>query len=572
MSHKEGVPKVWQSSLRLRFLAIVSLALLPVSALSIWQGVERVRLDHEGVRQTLHQSALQAASDERNIFAAAEKLLQTLAKEDDIRLGSKGCQRRLEDSARGLTTFGNLVRVSAEGGIICAAVLPPANLNVTKFQWWKDALVRREFFVGGPYFSDALRRSVFAGVLPFVGADGGFEGTLNVAITVDWLTFVNERQRKLPPGAVVALFDKSGAVVASNAPGIAATVFAGSTELAMGDDGMRTARGPNDEAWSLTIAPVLQHEHYIGFAMRDSDLSRLSYNYVLVDLLLPVFMIILASLAIWLATQRLVIRWIDVLSRTATAYAAGHYAIRPQVLNDAPREFRDLGDTLSAMALAVQDRDHSLKDALAQKEVLIKEIHHRVKNTLQIVVSLLSLQANRVRDPTAQDVLGQARARINALALAHRAIYEQDLDGLVDLKPLLSNAIEQAQGAHDSEHEHLTVSVDVVECLVAGDAAMPLTLFVNEAMSNAIKHGRPEPDAGGHISVSLKPTGQGRMDLTITDDGEGFDAGTARQDNAVGIGLMTALARQVSGEVSIKSGKTGTVVTLNFPAICQAAA
>jgi two-component sensor histidine kinase len=573
VSGEKSTTKLWQGGLGIRFLAIVILALLPVSALSMWQGVERIRLDQESVRQTLRQSALAAASVEMNIFIAAEQLLQTLAKDDDIRLGKKGCQRRLEDSGRGMATFGNLVRVSSEGVILCAAFLPPSTLDVTKLPWWSAALTRREFFVDGPYFSDALRKNVFAGVLPIVGADGAFDGTLNVAINIDWLTFSNERQRRLPRGSVVALIDTSGTIVASNAPAIAATVFAGATGLVEGSDGRRAARGPNDEAWSLAIAPVLRHDYYVGFAMRDNDLSRLSYFYVVVDLLLPVLTIVFASLAIWWGTNRHILRWIDTLRGMAVAYAGGNYALRPQVLNTAPREFRELGDMFSEMALAVDERDRGLKGALGQKDLLIKEIHHRVKNTLQIVMSLLRLQSNRLSDPATREVLEQASARINALALAHRAVYDVDHHGSIDLKPLLSDAVQQVQRAHDGSHTNLTVNVDIAPCLVSSDAAIPLLLFVNEALTNAYKHGYPEPDTGGHVSVSLKPACNGRMDLTIANDGVAFVAEPDQRDAGIGVGLMKALARQVSGEVSMQSsGENGTVVTLNFPVIAQTAA
>ncbi|NOT39991.1 MAG: hypothetical protein HOP13_05820 [Alphaproteobacteria bacterium] len=513
----------------------------------------------------MRQSALAAASDELNAFVGAEQLLLALAKQYDVRAGGKGCQRRLEDSLRGFALFGNLVRVAADGTVLCAAVQPPSNVDVTKFTWWSQALVRREFFVSGPFRSEALRKNVFAGVLPLTDAGGEFDGTLNVAIDVQWLTSVHERQLRLPRGSVVALLDKAGAIVASNASKIAPIVFAGGAALPKGNGGMISSTGPDGEPWSLSIAPVLRHEYYVGFAMPDSELTRLSYMSVAVDLLLPVLMILLASLAIWLATNRLVIQWTDTLGRMAVAYGKGHYAIRPQALNKAPREFQVLGATLEDMAAAVQARDRSLKEALAQKELLVKEVHHRVKNTLQIVMSLLNLQSNQLRDPDARGAIDQARARINSLALTYRAIYEVDLNGAVDLKPLLSEAIEQVQKHSDQAHANLTVSVDLARCKVSGDTAVPLMLFVNEAMTSAYSHRSPQRNAVGHISVSLQPAADGRMNLVIADDRNGLDQPNA--DTATGDRLMQALAQQLSGEMTIRNGDAGgTVVGLNFAA------
>ena len=171
--------------------------------------------------------------------------------------------------------------------------------------------------------------------------------------------------------------------------------------------------------------------------MPSAHLFRFTYVHVTVDLLLPVLMVVLASLAIWTATDRLAVRWIVLLQRMAAAYRGGHYAIRPAALKDAPREFRTLGDTLAGMAQAVQERDRVLRDAVDQKALLIKEIHHRVKNNLQIVMSLLSLQSSRLKDEAAREAINHAKIRVNALALVHRMIYEVDRDGIVDLKPLL---------------------------------------------------------------------------------------------------------------------------------------
>ena len=170
--------------------------------------------------------------------------------------------------------------------------------------------------------------------------------------------------------------------------------------------------------------------------MRENRLFGQTYLHVGIDFLLPIFMILFAWAAIWFATDRQVTHWITYLRRIAAAYRSGHYAIRPD-LADAPAEFQLLGDAMSEMAEGIQDRDRRLREAVNLKTTLIKEIHHRVKNNLQIVMSLLSIQANQVKDPGARDALMQAQTRINALALVHRILNELEDQSTLDLKQLL---------------------------------------------------------------------------------------------------------------------------------------
>ena len=168
--------------------------------------------------------------------------------------------------------------------------------------------------------------------------------------------------------------------------------------------------------------------------------------------LLPILMIVFAWVAIWLATDRQVTQWINYLRRIAAAYRSGHYAIRPD-LADAPAEFKLLGDAMSEMAEGIQDRDRRLREAVDMKTTLIKEIHHRVKNNLQIVMSLLSIQANQVKDMGARDALMQAQTRINALALVHRILNELEDQSTLDLRQLLEELSRQiAEGMGNTDN------------------------------------------------------------------------------------------------------------------------
>jgi two-component sensor histidine kinase len=244
------------------------------------------------------------------------------------------------------------------------------------------------------------------------------------------------------------------------------------------------------------------------------------------------------------------------------AYRSGHYSIRPQ-LDNAPAEFKSLGDGMAEMAESIQDRDRKLRDALNQKSLLIREIHHRVKNNLQIVMSLLSLQAGQLKDPSAREALTQAQVRINALALVHRILHEIEDQTTIDLKRLLHELAHQITEGMRAETLRIRVEEDMVERDVSGDVAVPLALFVAEALTNIFKYAFA-PGQGGVIKLALQPMDGGKLRLTIADNGAGFDE-NAVQRTGIGSRLIRTFGQQIGGVSSLQSevGK-GTTVTVEF--------
>jgi two-component sensor histidine kinase len=193
---------------------------------------------------------------------------------------------------------------------------------------------------------------------------------------------------------------------------------------------------------------------------------------------------------------------------------------------------------------------------------VIREIHHRVKNNLQIVMSLLSIQANQVKDLKAQDALKQAQIRINALALVHRILNELEDQSTLDLKQLLEELSRQiAEGIGHAGH--VRVNVEVPRMVVSSNTAVALALFTVEALTNIFKHAFPL-QAQGAISVKLAPDGPGRLKFSIADNGIGFSID--QTGRSVGSRLIRTFGAQLGGVSQVKSeaGK-GTVVELVFP-------
>jgi two-component sensor histidine kinase len=560
-AQKDAAPRRAERSLRTRMLLVVVVALLPAAFVSVVQGLDRIQRDAEEVRALLVQTARATAGDEQNLLAAAEQILRAHANQTEVREADARCRLTLENALRGLSFFPNLTRVDKDGSVACSA-LPNEPLNFRDSAWWGIARETPGFFITEPAFSPLTNSIVMRGVLPLRNSDGSFDGTLNISLEVQWLDFMLQTQQ-LPEGAVAALFNRTGALITASDQDQAAEIFGGGVRPELSNQ-LLSGVGRDGEEWSYAVAPVLGSTTYIGFAMPNAVLFRSTYVHVATDLLLPALMLGLASIAIWIATDRLVLRWIDHLRRVAVAYSRGHYAFRPNILDTAPSEFRTFGGTLAGMAAAVQERDRALRDSIEQKNTMNREIHHRVKNNLQIVMSLLSLQTAQLQDESAREALRDTQMRVNALALVHRILHELEDVYFVDFRELLSNLVNQVREGFGATKNDLTLELEIVERQMTSDIAVPLTLFAVEALTNVFKHAYPPGAGGGTIRVSLTAAPNGNLQLVIEDDGAGIKSEVQKEN--VGSRLMRAFASQLRGSVTTHAANGGgTRVELTFP-------
>ena len=537
----------------------VTIALAPIVLASVIQGMERARQDTADVHERLVETAHAAGNSEENMLAAAEQIARALANLAAVRDASTGCNHALADALKGLSFFTNIARIDAQGRVLCAADPRALGRDVSQRPVWKQAMASHDFVLSERMLSPLTNQPVISGMLPLL-KNGKTFGTIGIGIDVRWLDYMVHTS-KLPEGSVVAIFDSQGDLIASNNAPIATPVFA---HPLLGANAVQTAPDAAGNAWTYATAPLLSNSVYVGFAMRQSSLFGATYIHVGTDFILPILMIVLTWMAIWIGTERQVTRWIVQLRRISAAYKSGHYTIRPS-LDGAPREFRQLGEALATMAQSIQDRDHHLREAVAQKTMLVREVHHRVKNNLQIVMSLLNLQSGRLRDPAVQAALRQARARINALALVHRTLHEIEDQSMVQLDRLLTDLTMQTCEGFGGERPSLIVETTMVPRLVGSHTAVPLALFTAEALTNVFKHAYPD-GRGGRIAVTLEEGGANELRLRVEDDGVGFDTAAERDESSIGAQLIATFAQQVGGAVFTKSEPgNGAIVELRFP-------
>ena len=203
-----------------------------------------------------------------------------------------------------------------------------------------------------------------------------------------------------------------------------------------------------------------------------------------------------------------------------------------------------------------------LRGSLREKETLLKEIHHRVKNNLQIVSTLLDLQSGHTTDAAAREMFRESRGRVRSMALIHERLYRTDDTARVEFADYARQLTADLGRAYKVPGD-VDVVIEADETALPLDTAIPCGLLLNELVSNALKHAFPG-GGPGEVRVSLKASG-GRAVMTVADTGVGFPPGIdPRTTSSFGLQLVNTLAEQLSGTVA-RGGGPGTTFVVEFP-------
>lgn len=209
--------------------------------------------------------------------------------------------------------------------------------------------------------------------------------------------------------------------------------------------------------------------------------------------------------------------------------------------------------------------EEQLLNSLREKEVLLREVHHRVKNNLQVISSLLDLRAMRAEDEKLRELCHDARSKIQTMALIHTHIYQSGEFSKIAMKNYLRDLVHYLTQIHSEKRRFVEVKIEGEEIRLSVTQAMPLALVLNEAIANAFKHAFP-PGQSGTIVVTLKKPDPSAVKILVKDDGLGLPAGIdLQQTPTLGWKLIRNLVvDQLRGRVEVLQEK-GTEVIIEFP-------
>jgi two-component sensor histidine kinase len=229
------------------------------------------------------------------------------------------------------------------------------------------------------------------------------------------------------------------------------------------------------------------------------------------------------------------------------------------VQDEAPQDGMD--GRLAALEEAVQARTADLTAALDQRTQLLHELDHRVKNNLQLISSLMLMQSRRAADRAVREALAAMHARVNAIGVVHRRLFQTDDVGRFDLSEFVRDMVAELSGP--SGRRDITIHCDLQPAPVPAAQAAPLALLINELLTNAFRHAFP-PGRPGRLSITTVNISN-NLRIEIEDDGVGSTPGEPTGDPGFGLTMVELLGRQLQARIERETAATGTRTTVTLP-------
>lgn len=238
---------------------------------------------------------------------------------------------------------------------------------------------------------------------------------------------------------------------------------------------------------------------------------------------------------------------------------------------NAPREWNILeqkfGFVIAQMiSLAIEANSkhqiqRDLEHAVSEQRVLLQEVHHRVKNNLAIISSLINLQSDKSKDDYHRELFNECRNRLNSIATIHQMLYRSKSFAKVNFKEYLGEIVNNLYDSYGNGNKEIIITKDLEEVSLDLSKAVPLSLIVNEVITNSFKHAFNDRIRGA-IHINLKSKRDKTRELTISDDGPGFKT-LKGNDLSLGMDIINGLVEQIEGKSSFES-KNGTIFKLTF--------
>lgn len=546
--------------LSVRFAMLLAVALLPLSIVSL---VQTWSLQQEALARTkamLLGETLRAATVEVGALREAQGMVSVMATVVGTMLDDDPACIAVMKAAVATSPVAAVAGfVRKDGTMTCAS-------TGISYQFRDDPVFRQLVTEREPGFhvnrNGPVSGTSVLGLAHPVFFDGVYMGYVGLSLRHDRLIEldakniapdVSSKQRLLS----FWTFDGSGKVLTANAEldevtrnlptNSPLTAFVGGPSMVFQD------ASPAGDERTFALVPLIEGKLYLmsSWFLPEAPWGEGGH----ISPYLPTILMFTLGLLIaaWSA-ETLVTRHIRVLRQSLGSFARGERRMESFNLRRAPEELSQLAASYMAMTESVTRGEMRLEDSAHQKEVLLREVHHRVKNNLQLISSIMSIQMRRARSEEARSLLRALQDRVISLATIHRELYQTS--GLADVRAdeLFPDIMRQIIGVSSGSDRPFSLDSDIDDLRLVPDQVVPLSLLLAEALANALKHSDATEADPGRIRVRLKRLGGSQAVLEMTNDlprSKAFFDAVAGRESGVGSQLIAAFALQLGGELEV---------------------
>ncbi|MDX2276849.1 MAG: histidine kinase dimerization/phosphoacceptor domain -containing protein [Hyphomonadaceae bacterium] len=528
-------------SLRGRIALLLGMAMLPAGAIAMQVGLNAVAAHRAGIEESISRRALQSLEVERDVFHQTRELLRVLATSPALQsLESTTCRAWLREVVAEYDYVATIAVSTDEGAIVCSIPEAPPDFVAPRTELRSLALERNAYTMAFVDRGSLSGRPVIGALEPLRDSRGGRLGFVGASIDIDEFRNLLERGRGVH-GARTALVDSAGRVlVDTGSPSSAGAAALPSTDEIRARLSDRTSFLPV-HGGSAVIVPLQHPDLYAVMVWPEQGDPLTRWLQLGLPVAAPLLIWLLAVTAGWFAIEIYVARPLSALETTARSLARGEEVEDAAALTNAPVEVRSLRRTLAAMAKTLRGREARLVEALGEERALLREVHHRVKNNLQMVASLLNIQARSARDESEAWGLARAHDRVQLLALVHQRIYASGEVREVRLDDLVGEMARQLLQARPAQAKAVELNMQLGPGRANADRTVPLAFLIGEAFSAGLDD---LGDEGGALEMQLVQDELGEVRFAIAVSG----SGTGHAPSP-GVRLIDAFARQLGARL-----------------------
>jgi two-component sensor histidine kinase len=564
-------------SLRSKLVTLVALALLPVLGLAAWQAEREEAAGIARRGAALGSVADLAVARYSGLFDASKRMLAAACADEAVVASAAPdpspaiigrCESYLSKLLAAYPDQYSTALVTDEQGVARCATAPNAiGMSFADRDFFQKVRPSKELVVGDTIVSRVAPKPIVPIAIP-ITRDGTFRGMCAVGITLKALAR-SAADVEGSPGVAVAVVDRPGAAIGGDAQAMKRLpVPARLAEMLTGGRVAFADFGQDGAFYEFRIRPVGGSALFVVVSAPSQE-GALPLSPGWTAFLFVVLSAIVVLLVIWFGADRWCVRPLRYIQDFADKVARGENIVLAPPHPWSP-EMASVGAGVTAMAEAIASREATLRANVEQRDHMLREIHHRVKNNLQMISSLLNLQAGEIRSPRIRRFFGDAQNRVLTLSILHRHLYERSSWSLVDFQQFISDLVRQISvGRTPAGRQAPRYHIRAPIMAVGPDTAIPIGLIVTEAVSIALSHDfsrSPMPE----IRIETSEHGE-EVQLVIEDNGMARDAGAPVPDGRGGFALtlIRGLAMQLGGEVTIErkpDGGNRVVVTFPTPA------